>query len=76
MPLYYLHIRTGSMLEVDPEGVELPSLAAALAEARRVARELLGEVSNLSQDAVIEVADEAGQVVQTVPLSDPTHPKH
>jgi hypothetical protein len=76
MPLYYLHIRTGSKLEVDPEGVELPSLAAALAEARRVARELLGEVSNLSQDAVIEVADEAGQVVQTVPLADPTHPKH
>jgi hypothetical protein len=76
MPLYYLHIRTGSKREVDPDGVELPTLAAALAEVQRVARELVGEVSNLGQDAVIEVTDQAGHVVQIVPLSDPTHPKH
>jgi hypothetical protein len=33
MPLYYLHIRTGNKLEIDLEGVELPSRAAALSEA-------------------------------------------
>ena len=53
----------------------LPDIDAALAEAHRVARELLGEVSNLSRDSVIEVTDEAGLVVQTVPLSATTHPK-
>ncbi len=76
MPLYYLHIRTGNKLEIDLEGVELPSRAAALSEAQRVARELLGEVPDLGQETVIEVADDAGQVVQTVLLSDATHPKH
>jgi hypothetical protein len=76
MPLYYLHIRTGNKLEIDPEGVELPSLAAALSEAQKVARELLGEVPDLGQDTVIEVADDAGQVVQTVLLSDAMNPKH
>jgi hypothetical protein len=41
-----------------------------------MARELLGEVPDLGQDTVIEVADDTGQVVQTVPLSAATHPKH
>jgi hypothetical protein len=30
MPLYYLHIRNGSRLELDPEGTELPNLEAAV----------------------------------------------
>jgi hypothetical protein len=42
MLLYYLHIRTRRKLDVDLDGIELPDLAAALAEAWRVAREFLG----------------------------------
>jgi hypothetical protein len=33
MPLYYLHIRTRPKLEVDPDGIELPDLEVALADA-------------------------------------------
>ena len=70
MPLYYLHIRNGDKLEVDPDGTELPDLNAAVAEALKVARELLGEVNDLRRDAVIEIADGAGRTVLTVPFSD------
>jgi hypothetical protein len=76
MPLYHLHIRTGSKLEIDPDGIELPDLEAACAEAGRVARELLGEVPDLGPDTAVEIADEAGQVVQTITFSDATRPKH
>ena len=57
MPLYYLHIRIGNELEVDPDGTELPDIDAALAEAHRVARELLGEVSNLSRDCDVTLTE-------------------
>ena len=33
MPLYYFHIRNGSALERDPEGMKLPDLESAHAEA-------------------------------------------
>jgi hypothetical protein len=70
MPLYYFHIRNGDKLERDPDGMELPDMDAALAEALTVARELLGEISDLGREAVIEVADEAGQTLLTLPFSD------
>jgi hypothetical protein len=75
MPLYYLHIRTRGKLEVDPDGIEVPDLGAARAEARRVARELVEEVPDLGPDAVIEITNEAGQVVQSVRISDAPQPK-
>ena len=49
MPLYYLHIRNGDKLEVDPDGTELPDLEAAFAEAVKVARELVDEVDDLGE---------------------------
>ena len=76
MPLYYLHIRNGDKLEVDPDGTELPDLEAALTEALKVARELVGEVADLGRDAVIEVADGSGEIILTVPFSDALRPKH
>ena len=63
MPLYYLHIRNGDKLEVDPDGTELPDLDAALAEAVKVARELVDEVHDLGRDAVIEIADGSGETI-------------
>ena len=74
MPLYYLHIRNGDKLEVDPDGTELPDLDAALAEAVKVARELVDEVHDLGRDAVIEVADGSGETILTVPFSDAVRP--
>ncbi len=74
MPLYYLHIRNGDKLEVDPDGTELPDLEVALTEALKVARELVDEVADLGRDAVIEVADGSGETVLTVPFSDAIRP--
>jgi hypothetical protein len=74
MPLYYFHIRTGDKLEIDPDGTELPDLDAAVAEALRVARELLDEAADLGREAVIEIADGAGQTILTVPFSDAARP--
>jgi hypothetical protein len=74
MPLYYLHIRNGDKLEVDPDGTELPDLEAALTEALKVARELMDEVADLGRDAVIEVANGSGETVFTVPFSDAIRP--
>ena len=74
MPLYYLHIRNGNKLEVDPDGTELPGLDAAFEEARKVARELVREVADLGQDAIIEIADGSGETILTVPFSDAVRP--
>jgi hypothetical protein len=74
MPLYYLHIRNGNKLEVDPDGTDLPDLDAALAEALKVARELVDEVVDLGRDAVIEIADGPGETILTVPFSDAVRP--
>ncbi|KLK94581.1 hypothetical protein AA309_02810 [Microvirga vignae] len=74
MPLYFLHIRNGDKLEIDPDGMELPDQDAALIEALKVARELLDEVADLGRDAVIEIADGTGETVLTVPFSDAVRP--
>ena len=70
MPLYYLHIRNGDKLEVDPDGTELPNLDAAFAEALKVARELVDEVDDLGRDAIIEISDRSGETILAVPFSD------
>lgn len=70
MPLYYLHIRNGDRLEMDPDGTELPDLDAAFTEAVKVARELANEVDDLGQDAIIEIVDASGETILTVPFSD------
>jgi hypothetical protein len=76
MPMYYLHIRNGDQLERDPDGTELPDIDAALAEARKVARELAAEIPAYDGSTVIEIADEDGQALLTVPFSDAIWFKH
>lgn len=70
MPLYYFHIRNGSKLEKDPDGVELPGIEAAHFEALKVARELRSELADFGNDAAIEIVDEAGQMLRTVMFSE------
>jgi hypothetical protein len=70
MPLYYLHIRNGNKLEVDPDGTELPDMDAAFEEAR----EFVGEVADLGQNAIIEIADGSGETILTVSFSDAVRP--
>ncbi|GEO19375.1 DUF6894 family protein [Microvirga aerophila] len=76
MPLYYLHIRIGDKLDADPDGAELPDIDAALAEALKVARELTAEIPGYDGSTVIEIADEDGRTILTLPFSDALGPKH
>ena len=76
MPLYYLHIRVGDKLEVDPDGTELSDLDAALTEALKVARELTAEMPGHDGSTVIEIDDGDGQTILTLPFSDALRPKH
>jgi len=76
MPMYYFHIRDGSTFEIHPDGTELPDISAAHAEALNVAHELLREVADLGQKAALEIADEHGQTILTMPLSDALWLRH
>ena len=70
MPRYYFQIRDGNNLIRDEEGIELPSLEAARAEAILVTREavrlatLRGE--RIGMHGVFEITDQSGQTVLTV----------
>ncbi len=72
MPRFYLHYREPDDLIVDQEGLELPDLEAAKAEAERAGRDILAEKVKLQQPLnhdVIEIASEDGQVLAKVALS-------
>jgi len=76
VPLYYFHIRNGSALERDPEGMKLPDLESAHAEALVVSRELAGAIPEFNKDTLIEIADETGRTVLLVPFSEAAGPIH
>jgi hypothetical protein len=56
--------------------MELPDMNAAVFEALRVARELLGEVSDLGRETVIEIAEETGLASRAVLFSDVIQATH
>lgn len=70
MPLYYFHIRNGSALERDPEGMELPDLQSAHAEALVASRELAEAAPEFDKDTLIEIADETGRTVLRISFAD------
>ena len=79
MSQYYFHIRNGpegEYLDIDPDGTHLPTLEAAHALALQMARELWADWSEADRDTVIEIADEIGQSLLTVPFSDAIGSKH
>jgi hypothetical protein len=71
MPRFYLHIKDGTDLIRDEEGIDLPSAAHARAEAVRSARELWADAikagRDLGADAYV-IAEEDGQQVTFVPF--------
>jgi uncharacterized protein DUF6894 len=73
MTHYYLHFRNGDEFTPDPEGIDLPSLAAARDKARHAAKEMAGDMV-LTQDGLdarrFEIADETGQIVLAVQFRD------
>jgi hypothetical protein len=74
MALFFLHIRDGPAVAHDPEGSDLPDLAAARTEAIQSARELMSQgvldKGRLGIDRLVEIADEAGQVLLCVPFRE------
>lgn len=70
MPRYYFDLLDGDILAVDEEGLELPNLQAAQAEAAKsladMARDALHDsaATPRRQDMAIDVRDAAGPVTQ------------
>src|SRR5688500_16628488 len=72
MPRFYFHVRDGVDCD-DDEGLILTDCAAARAEALRGARSLMADQlgnGQLKLDGRIEVTDEAGRHVLTMPFRE------
>jgi hypothetical protein len=74
MPRYYRHIRQDNGFIEDPEGIELPDLDAARAEALDGIRDLLAEAvksgkDDLLDDAII-ITNDSGQELMTIPFRE------
>ena len=74
MPRYYIDVRSHFATNEDPDGVELPDIAAAKAEALRVAARLLEDWAEIpptySSAIVIEIVDEDLNPVLAIPYMD------
>ena len=76
MARYFFHLRDGDRLLLDDEGEELPDLVAARSYAIESARQLLSQAvlsaTAFSLHQQIEVVDEAGRTVLTMPVGRAT----
>jgi hypothetical protein len=73
MPRFFFHARDGDQRLDDPEGVDLPDLDAARAEAAVGAREIAaGRIrqGQMLDGQSLEICDEAGRTLATIPLAD------
>ena len=74
MPRYYIDVRSHFATNEDPDGIELPDIAAAKAEALKVGARLLDDWSSLpstySSAIVIEIVDEDLHPVLVIPYTD------
>jgi hypothetical protein len=68
MPRYYFNVRDGYDLDEDDEGVELPDLETARAEAQATVEELRDELGPEAQNIQLEITDEEGRRLFTVSL--------
>ena len=76
MARYFFHLRDGDALIQDDEGQELPNLETVRLEAIAGAQEILSEAASTGQAArlrlQIEVVDETGRTVLTMPVGRAT----
>ncbi len=68
MPRYYFNVRDGYDLDEDDEGVELPDLETARAEAQATVEELRDELGPEAQNIQLEITDEERRRLFTVSL--------
>ena len=70
---YYFHIRDDRLLVEDRVGIEIPVQTGLEDDLRRAARTVLAEAeweSELRADRRIEVIDETGALILTVPFRE------
>jgi hypothetical protein len=73
MPLYFLHVYNSTGWSRDEEGLDLPDLDAARAQAVEGIRSILSdevEHGKIDFAGKIEIADESGRVLATVTYHD------
>jgi hypothetical protein len=74
MPRYYIDVRSHLATNEDPDGIELPDIAAAKAEALKVGARLLEDWAGLppafSSAIVIEIVDEDLNSILAIPYMD------
>jgi hypothetical protein len=68
MPRYYFNVRDGRDVDEDEEGVELPDLEAARAEALATVAELRDELGPDAARIELEITDDAGRRLLTIPF--------
>jgi hypothetical protein len=68
MPRYFFNIRDGQEVDEDEEGVELPDVEAAKAEALATVEELRGQLADAAH-IELEITDDTGRRLLTVPFS-------
>jgi hypothetical protein len=69
VPRYYFIIRATGGSYDDPVGTDLPDVAAAKAYARRIIQELK-EGAHPTEDAMLDVQDEARNTILTMPFEE------
>lgn len=72
MPKYYFHMREHDALVEDPDGADLPDIAAAREEALRAAREMVVEM--VARGEIIDgqqfvICDDTGKHLDVVPFT-------
>jgi hypothetical protein len=72
MPLFFFNIRDGYEVDEDEEGIELPDLEAARAEALATVEELRDQLADAG-DIQLEITDDTGRRLLTVPFSRRSH---
>jgi hypothetical protein len=73
VPRFYFHIVDGETTIMDPDGSELPDLAAARDEALQSARHLLADkirAGEVLDGQKFEIRDGEGRLLATVPFRD------
>lgn len=70
MARYYFHWRNPNGLAPDLTGEELRNSVAAMAAARELAEQITNDSSRDWPGYSIEVADQDGRIVGTLPMSD------
>ena len=74
LPRYFFNIRSGEVLNKDPEGEEHKTLSSAENEAIQSAREIMAEAvksgRSTAKGKVFELTDVAGRVLSSIAFAD------